>query len=118
EGKPNPPVTQVKLDKRGFTFLRLRWTPQVCALLRAERFQHAANARGNTQEQRRPAFRPGERPRRTAQPGRRTGKEPDDDLADERPAERSHGKGSRRERWALSPTGHSSEMNRSRGHGD
>src|SRR5262249_42299257 len=49
--QPQPPVTQVKSGQARLSLLRLRWTIQVRALLRAGRFQHAADAGGNSKEQ-------------------------------------------------------------------
>src|SRR5262249_53353520 len=55
-------------EQARLSLLHFRRTLQVCSLLRADRFQHTANARGDPEEQRRAAFRSAERPRRNAQP--------------------------------------------------
>jgi arylsulfatase A-like enzyme len=58
--KPQPPVTDINLGKRGFLSFAFDGALQVRSLLRTKRFQHPANPRADLQIQRCPAFRFGE----------------------------------------------------------
>ena len=109
--RPEPPLSQAKLDQRRLSFLHVRRTLQVRPLLQPEGVQHAADAGGYFQEQRRPAVRSRERPGGDAQPRARAGDEPDDHPADERALERPDHQGGRRQRRALHGQGAGHEVN-------